>query len=1087
MTGGGLGNAEQDERDNVELPLVEQLKAMGWQHIQGDEWVPEITERTAFEQVLLRDRLRAALVRLNLDESGAEWLTPERAEQATTQVEDPRGAVGLIARNQLVTNRILRGVQIPKDASLDETYDPHLRFIDFTHPDRNDFVVINQFRVDPVGGGKTCIPDVVLFVNGIPLVVVECKSRHRDDPLAKAVDQLRRYSNRRDPSRREGVERLFQTNQLTVATSGDLARLGTFTAGGRHYQRWRSTTPIPEADVRAELGVDRLSEQQTLAAGVLCPATLLDIVRHYILWRDEGGGLIKIGPRYQQYRAVTAAVERLRTGKAKTDGVSLDERGGVVWQTQGSGKSLGMVFLVRKLRDDPKLRGFKVVFVTDRRDLERQLMDTAHLTGETLAIARPQTTPPRDGVRTAPLEALLREEPPGLVFATIQKYRGNDEAKPGSEGSDSSADEQLLPTVPEPLNESDRILVLVDEAHRSHTSAMNARLRAALPNAAHIGFTGTPILAEDKKKTTEIFGPFIDTYTLKQSEEDGSTVPIKYIGRYVEGGVEGAENLDAVFDRWFADLPQNQREAVQARYAREATLLEASDLIKAKAHDMLVHYVDAVMANGFKAIVVASSRLGAVRYQHALTELLSDLLAALDGDAGAQVRWSNPDAAFLERAAPHRSKIEVLRAAAVISAAENDPPHGAPADWVEWTDENKSKARVERFKQDLDDDGLAFLCVKSMLLTGFDAPVAQVVYLDRSMQGAELLQAIARVNRTAEHKQHGLLVDYIGITAKLSTALAQYRNEPDAVGALRDLSEDLPSLEARHARMLAVLSDHDLGLDDEDGCVEELVGDAALRAQFADALKNFLQSLDDTLPLPDALRYVPDAKALGKIAQRVRNLVRDQNLQLVLADAAPKVRALIDEHVKAGGVDPAIGPTDITSPEFDAEVEARRSPRAKAQVMEHAVRDYLTVLRDRDPARAVLLSERLEEILERFRDRWDDLLSALTEIKDDAAAEPDDGSGLSPVERPFRDLIALRTAGQLGDEQLLAAAQDALRVVRAETGAVDFWRNPALQETLRANLVEVLDQHLDDFATVQQLADEIRDLARVQHRGLHDQ
>ncbi|WP_354697578.1 hypothetical protein DSM112329_03213 [Paraconexibacter sp. AEG42_29] len=1079
-----LAKIEQDERDNVELPLIAQLVTMGWEHTEGDKWVAAQSERSSFAEVVLRDRLRSKLIEINRNEHAQKWLTPVRADEAIAKLVAFRGATGLLTRNRALTEMLLTGVQIAKDPSQGEQRDPRVHFIDFDDWAANDFLAVNQFRVNRPGSTDWLLPDVVLFVNGIPIVVIECKSRHRKDPLVKAIDQLRRYANQRKPKSREGIEKLFDFNQLTIATSGDQARLGTFTAGPRHYGRWRTTEPGSEANVLAELGTSKLTAQQTLVAGVLRPAHLLDIVRNFVIFNDEGDRVAKIGPRYQQFRAVNRAVERLQTGKSISAGAKHDERGGVIWQTQGSGKSLAMVFLVRKMRNTAALRGHKIVFITDRRDLEGQLLGTARLTGETLSVARPQTRAPKGGVETATLTDLLKRKPPGLIFATIQKYRGADE-----KASDKDSADGLLDAVPEPLNTSDQIVVLADEAHRSHTSALHARLRAALPNAAHIGFTGTPILDEDKRKTTEIFGPFIDQYTLKESEEDGATVPITYEGRHAVAVVEGATSLDAVFSSFFAHLSQKERDAVVKRYATEGMVSEATEIIRAKARDMLIHYVETAMPDGFKAMVVASSRIAAVRYQEAFTELIDDLVVALDGDAEALTRWEKPDDGFLDRAALHLDRLKQIKAAAVISGAENDPPDGAPDSFVEWSDPTKTNGRITSFKKSIGADGgdVALLCVKSMLLTGFDAPIAQVMYLDRAMKGAELLQAIARVNRSADNKSRGFVVDYVGIAATLEAALALYRGEKPVKGASNDSDDELTRLEKRHARALALFSDRKLGLDDEDACVDALVEDAAFRADFADKFKDFARSLADTLPQPKALAYLGDAKRLGKIALRVRNLTRDDDLALVLADAAPKVRALIDEHVKAQGVDPTIAPVDLTDPAFAKEVDERKSPRAKAQVMEHAIRDYLTVLEDKHPARAIALSERLEEIIEKLADRWDELLDALVDLKDAATTSPSSTvPGLSAVERPFYELIVLRASldGTAIDPKIIEATQKATALIRSEIAAVDFWRSETLRDGLRNKLVQLLDGYIDDFTTVQQLGDDMRDLAHRLHEEL---
>ena len=298
------------------------------------------------------------------------------------------------------------------------------------------------------------------------------------------------------------------------------------------------------------------------------------------------------------------SIERLTTGKTRLEDGEFDRRGGIVWHTQGSGKSLTMVFLIRKMRTLPELRRFKVVAVTDRTDLQRQLSETAALTGETVDV----------GKSVAKVKELLARPGPGLVFAMIQKYREVDADLAGEK----RAAPRAVQSEKEPfglLNESDAIVVLVDEAHRSHASTLHANLLSALPNCARIGFTGTPIIMGEKKRTHEIFGEFIDTYTIRESEADGATVPILYEGRTTRGAVTEGRDLDEVFEDMFAERTAEELDAIKKRWATKGNVLEAPKMIEAKARDMLRHYVDGVMPNGFKAQVVATSRLAAVRYR----------------------------------------------------------------------------------------------------------------------------------------------------------------------------------------------------------------------------------------------------------------------------------------------------------------------------------------------------------------------------------------------------------------------------------------------------------------------------------------
>ncbi len=495
-----------DEKTYVEIPFIEQLKGLRWAHLEGDIDVPYLTERESFRDVLLIGRLRAALKNINLDEKGNSWLDDERISQIVSSLERI-SAPKLIEANKAAFDLIVNGVTVSGDKDADHGRDKTAKVIDFDHPDRNDFLVINQFRVD-VPGGKTFIePDIVLFVNGIPLVVVECKSPTITNPMEEGINQLLRYSNQRpEVEEEEGSERLFYYNQCMVSTFRQQARVATVGAGYDHYMEWKDTSPVPMSEVARALGKKQLNSQETLVAGLLRKNHLLDIVRNFILYDQVEGRQVKLISRYPQFRAVYKAIQRLRTGKTRKETGDIDQRGGIVWHTQGSGKSLTMVFLVRKMRTLPDLKSFKIVVVTDRVNLEGQLKGSAALTGESIYHAD----------NKGALAAYLKEGSSNIVFTMVQKYQEREpEAddfeipKPRLREAAAPSGNGRLPKRPVlfPVwNTSENILVLVDEAHRSHTTILHANLMRALPNCAKIGFTGTPIIAgRSKKKSHEDF------------------------------------------------------------------------------------------------------------------------------------------------------------------------------------------------------------------------------------------------------------------------------------------------------------------------------------------------------------------------------------------------------------------------------------------------------------------------------------------------------------------------------------------------------------------------------------------------------
>jgi len=1082
------------EWSEVEQPFLDQLASMGWKIVIGSLDHPSVTGRESFGEVLMKQELRAAIARINLRD-GKPWLDEPRLSQAVHAL-DQIGHKKLLEANTESTELLLTGVLVDGLPGWDGGRSRMIHFIDWERPENNSFIAISQYKVlCPGGQAKGSIrPDITLLINGVPIVVVECKSPNLAEPIAAAVDQLRRYHNARktggevgDP---EGNERLFYTNQFLVATSYDEARFATIGADTRYYLEWKDTAPVSLADVQAELGKESLSSQNKLIAGMLRPAHLLDILRHFTLLHTIGGKKVKIVCRYQQFRAVHYAIDRLLHGKTKEEDGEHDRRGGIVWHTQGSGKSLTMVFLVKKMRSIPALRRFKIVVITDRKDLERQLSETAALTGETVRRAR----------RVREVKSELSKKGPGVVFAMIQKMqdRDLDQLSPDEEVGDLGL-----------LNDDASILVMVDEAHRSHSNGLHANLLQALPNCARIGFTGTPIIMGEKKRTHDIFGEFIDRYTIKEAEEDGATVPILYEGRTADGAVSDGRDLDQLFEDLFADQTDDEREAIKRKYGTKGSVFEAERLIEAKAADMLRHYVEHILPSGLKAQVVAYSRRACVRYQAAFEAARDSLVGeaeALDeatrslGDTDLASKPRKIRAAV--RAWRSMETLKGLEFAAIISPDNNDPP-----EWREWSEASKIERRIARFKKPLPaektekterkefkdkGDLLAFLIVKSMLLTGFDAPIEGVMYLDRPIREAELLQAIARVNRTNDGKTAGILVDYYGVARHLKEALSAYSAE-DIEGALQSLADEIPKLRDRHTRVMGIFQSRGVEpIDDKEGAID-LLEDERLRAEFRVKLKQFLATLDLVLPRPEGLPFIHHAEVLGEIYTRARNRYRE-GLPELSKSVGRKVQRLIDEHVVSLGIDPKIPPISITDAKFAAHVSRNVSDRAKASEMEHAARSHIKKNLDEDPVFFQGLSDRLEEILQAFGEDWEQLALALADFVEEAkrGRTKDDELRLDPeLHAPFFDLLKQEREKEApvrgADKKWLAdlAVDLVERVVRPAVNVVAFWTNPPRQEELRGQIFMFLDEgEIVDFDRADAVADRLMELAKANDRKL---
>jgi type I restriction enzyme R subunit len=1089
------------ELDEVERPFVEQLTTMGWRYVVGDIDRPATTGRASFSEVVQESTLRRQLHALNLREiAGVEqpWLDDERLTQAIsaiTRIPSHR----LMEANRTATDLLHGGITVDGLPGWDGGRAQTIRYIDWDHPERNEFTVINQYRVDcPPGfnrGKAFIVPDLVLLVNGIPLVVVECKSPSAPEPLAEAVDQLRRYSNARRGSGEvddnEGNEALFHTNQLLVATCFNTARVGCIGAEFRHYAAWKTVAPMTEEDVCAKLDKSHLSEQERLVAGMFEPGSLLDVLRHFTLFMNIDGHTVKTVCRYQQYRAVTRAIERLRTGKTRLEDGEHDRRGGIVWHTQGSGKSLTMVFLIRKLRTDPLLRRFKVVVVTDRTDLEQQLTLTAALTGESVERASSADK----------LQAMLRRRGPGLVFGMIQKQRASDaNGEPGLTPEDLPRYAVRESAPPEVLNEDDSILILVDEAHRGQSGDLQAALQAGLPNCARIGFTGTPILMGDKKRTHEIFGEFIDRYTIREAEDDGAIVPILYEGRTAVGAVKDGANLDELFEDLFREHTPEELEAIRQKYATKGQIFEAPALIADKARDMLRHYVTHILPNGFKAQVVAYSRLAVVRYVDAFSAARDALLA--EAEALSVEDKAMDDEALCRRppavqaqvqAWRYRDTLRALEFAPIISGGNNDAPV-----WKQWTDGAAQELRIKRFKKPLlhkdpaKTDPLAFLIVKSMLLTGFDAPIEGVMYLDRPIREAELLQTIARVNRTGYGKQFGIVVDYFGLAHHLKQALNVYADE-DVEGALQSLKDEIPVLRDRHLRVVDLFRSRGIeSLTDFEACIEVL-GNERLRAEFTVKLKQFLNTLNVVLPRPEGLPFAPDAKLLAFIYASARNRYRDT--PVLGKDVGAKVRKLIDEHVISLGVDPKIAPISLTDADFAMKVAREPSDRAKASEMEHAIRAHVREHMDQDPVAFRKLSERLADLLDKLGDHWDQLAQALQVLVDEIrSGAVDHDERLPELPEHYGPFLRLVVDTAVGDAPMTNVERTKLvdltvEVVDTITAELtpNFWRpnrQPA-QDALNTRIFELLMRsRLLPTPQIEALVDKLMELARANHEKL---
>ncbi|MEH2244456.1 type I restriction endonuclease subunit R [Nostoc sp.] len=1130
----------------TELPTIEQLQKMqqlpgglGWEHIEANPFATTPEQRDDYHEVLLIPRLQRQLREINLDDNGQPWLDQRRINQAISQLQN-LGPGKLMEKNETLTKLLLTGVKVEGLTGKQIT----INLIDFDHPERNDFLAISQFRIDPPGvkgPNGHYRPDIILFVNGIPLVVIECKAPGAD-MLKSGIQDLLKYSNQRHSPLPEGIERLFHYNQLMISCTSGRAVVGTVGSQPKHYLEWKDTSPfdsdliaqvlditnptLPDEELISSaanyllpdsptqegeitavksgekledlIDPSQLNRRQQLIAGMLHPANLLDILRHYILFTTKHNRRIKIVPRYQQFRGVSKAVDRLLHAKTKTQHGSQDQRGGIIWHYQGSGKSLDMVFILRKLRTIPQLQQFKAVIVTDRTDLEEQLQQTATLSGQTLQVA----TSIKD------LAKKLRQTGPGIVFGMVQKFNKINERKDLSHPASLSYEEReehenqdLKPLsasgrglerglniekyadieeLNNALNPSENILLLIDEAHRSHSNTLHAYLSKALPNCAKIGFTGTPIISAKKKKTKDIFAndenPYIDIYSIRDSQKDKVTVPIFYEGLETMGAVKGANTLDQLFEVLFQDYTAEERAAIKSKYVGKKNVLNSKELMKDKAKHILRHYVTRIMQGKFKAQVAASDREACVLYQQYLTAAKDELIQDLESKAlilqSLKLESAPAEYRTLVQAYFYLDTIKRLEFAAIISANSKNDPQA----WKQWTDENNHTIYKNRFWKNLDEDGLAFLIVNNKLLVGFDAPLEQVLYVDRSLVEHDLLQAIARTNRTAEGKDYGLIVDYYGID--IAAAMSVYDQE-DVDGAWFDIQEELPKLHQAYQRVMNFWQERNLNIDDDkEACVNILNHDEQSRAEFYQLLREFLQAMDAFLPRPQALRYLKDAKKLGELKKLVDDIFRDERPE----DAKEKVQALIDQHIQSQGINLKVSPVNILDLDFEQRVQQRRSVQTRAAQMEHAIRYHIRTHLDDDPVYYRNLSDKLEEILQRLGADWNAIATEFLNLAQKVRAEQTEVSENQPSARirPFFNALidTLESSTPEIATQLQTFTTELVDFIYNQSYVIGFWNDLVARENLCKNIwLKLEGLNIFPDSKLDGLADQITQLA----------
>jgi len=994
---------------------------LSWQHIIGPKIAPDgdSPARTDYRQVVLREGLLAALARINPHIPVAAM---EQAAHELLTVSEPL----LIARNRRVHRLLLAG--IPVEFSIrDEKRTDLVNLIDFTEPRNNDFLLVSQFTV--TGTKQPRRPDLVAFVNGLPLAVIELKNPANEQAdIWDAFNQIQTY--------KDEISDLFNTNVAVVVSDGFTARLGSLTSNQERMQPWRA---IANEDDRPRLEF----ELETLVRGFFEPALFLDYVRHFVLFEQDADQIIKKIAGYHQFHAVREAVKatviaasspnkgmlevqepRATYGKEVQPG---SRKAGVVWHTQGSGKSITMACYAGKLLQQPEMKNPTLVVVTDRNDLDGQLYGTFCAAEDLL-----RQTPVQAGSREELREMLASREAGGIIFTTVQKFALLD-------------DEEQHPL----LSDRSNIVVISDEAHRSQYG-MKGRLdtktgkyvfgyakhmRDALANATFIGFTGTPIALEDKD-TRAVFGDYVSIYDIQDAVDDGATVPIFYESRLAKLDVNQAEidALNTQVDEVIEDEEDiTAREKTKSDWAALTKLVGAQPRLEQVAADLVQHFETRTATLEGKAMIVCMSRDICAELYNAIVALRPD--------------WHDAD--------PEKGAIKV-----VMTGSAADKPLLQPHLYSQ-----QVKKRLEkRFKDPA--DPLKLVIVRDMWLTGFDAPCCHTMYVDKPMKGHNLMQAIARVNRVFRNKPGGLVVDYIGIANELKAALKIYteskgKGDPahNAAEALAVLLEkldivrglmhgfDYSGFETDAMKLLVPVANHILGLKDG----KQRFLDAMLAVSKAFSL---CSTLDEAAALRTEIAFFAAAKAaivkFTTVDRKRSDADKNSALKQIL-DNAIVADGVADIFALAGLDKPNIG---LLSDEFLEDVRQMKSRNLAVELLEKLLRDEIKARARNNVVQEKKYGDRLLETLRKYHNRAVETAQVIEELiqmaKDfQAALEREAALGLNPDEIAFYDALANNESAvrELGDDTLKKIAVEITEKLRNST-TVD-WQ---VRESVRAKL-----------------------------------
>jgi type I restriction enzyme R subunit len=1011
----------------VEQAALAWLESIGWRVIEGGEIAPgELTgERVDYRQVVLERRLRDGLARLNPE------LPAEALEDAHRRLLRPAGST-LEACNRTVHRSLVDGVTVEYRRPDGAIGGAQVRVVDFEEPENNDWLAVNQFTV--VEDHHARRPDVVLFVNGLPLAILELKNAAAEKATVwTAFQQIQTYKAE-TPS-------LFAFNEVLVASDGVEARVGTLTAEREWFKPWRTISGEALADAH-------MPQLQVVIEGIFHKRRFLDLVRDFLVFEDMGGGrLAKKMAGYHQFHAVQVAVaETLRASVVgaqvaegreipggyesgrRPGGESGDRRVGVVWHTQGSGKSLTMAFYAGRVVREPAMANPTVVVLTDRNDLDDQLFGTFSRCEDLL-----RQTPVQAASR-ADLRAKLAVASGGVVFTTIHKFLPEE-----------TGDRHPV------LSDRRNIVVIADEAHRSQYDFIDGfarHMRDALPNASFIGFTGTPIETADAN-TRAVFGEHISVYDIRRAVEDGATVPIYYESRLAKLELDEGEKprLDTEFEEVTEGEETARKEKLKTKWAQLEAVVGTEKRLKLVAKDIVDHFEGRLEALDGKAMVVCMSRRICVELHREIVALRPD--------------WHDE--------ADDQGLIKV-----VMTGSAPDP--------VAWQPHIRNKPRREALAKRFRDpnDPLQMVLVRDMWLTGFDAPSLHTMYVDKPMRGHGLMQAIARVNRVFRDKPGGLVVDYLGLAHELKQALATYTESGGTGRTAIDQEEAVAAMLARHEVCCALFHNFDWSRW-VTGTPQERLSLLPAAQEFVLALENgkdrLLREVRDlsqafalAVPHPEALRIRDDVGFFQAVrAVLVKGAPGERRSDEELDHAVRQIvsRALVSDEVidifaAAGLKKPDIS---ILSEEFLAEVRDMPQRNVAVELLRKLLAGEIRRRGRKNVVQGRSFAEMLEHAIRRYQNRAieaaqviEELIALAKEIRE--AETRGEDLGLSEDELAFYDALETNDSAVkvLGDETLRTIARELVATVRANV-TIDWTVRENVRAHLRVLVKRILRKH----------------------------